>query len=73
MVLLPKGKEYFKGIRLVEVIWNFFICIINNCLRPTIILHDFLPGFSQVRGPGEIALEAKLAQQLTDICDEPLL
>ena len=32
MVIIPKGGENYRGIVLVEVIWNVFVYIINNRL-----------------------------------------
>ena len=32
IVIIPKGGENYRGIVLVEVIWNVFVYIINNRL-----------------------------------------
>ena len=64
MILLPKVKEGYSGIGLVEVIWKIITGIIKNCPRTDILFHDSLQRFGQVGGAGTAMLEAKLKQHL---------
>ena len=64
MVLIPKGKGEFRGIRLVEVTWKLMTVILHRRLTTGIKLHDVLHGFREGRGTGTATLESKLLQQL---------
>ena len=46
--------------------------MVNFSLKRSIVLHDALHGFKEVRGAGTATLEAKMAQQLSGIAHEPL-
>ena len=72
MVLIIKGGGEYRGIGLVELIWNFRASIMNNRLRSAINLHDALHGFRQGREAGTMTTEANMAQQLAGIFHEPL-
>ena len=62
VVLIPKGKEDYRGIGLVEVMWKFVAVILNRRLTSSITFHDVLHGFRAGRGTGTATLEAKLLQ-----------
>ena len=64
VVLSPKGKKDYRGIGLVEVMWQLVSEILNFRLTASITFHDFLYGFRAGRGTGTATLEAKLLQQL---------
>ena len=64
MVLIHKGKKYYRGIGLVEVMWKVVAAILNLRLTASITYHDFLQGFRAGRGTGTATLEAKLLQQI---------
>ena len=72
MVLISKGKGDYRGIGLVETIWNICTLIVNSRLRSSTVLHDVLHGFRQGRGAGKAILESKLEQQLAGIVHETL-
>ena len=64
MVLIPKGKQDYRQIGLVEVMWKVVSAILNRRLTASITYHDFLHGFRAGRGTDTATLEAKLLQQL---------
>ena len=64
VVLIPKGKKYYRGIGLVEVMWKVVAAVFNLRLTASISYHYFLHGFRSGRGIGTATLEAKLLQQL---------
>ena len=72
VVLIPKGEKYYRGIRLVEVMWKVVAAILNCRLTASITYHDFLHGFWAGRGTGTTTFEAKLLQQLSDLREEVL-
>ena len=72
VVLIPKGKKYYRGIGLVEVIWKVVGAILNLRLTASITYHDFLHGFWAGRGTGTATLEAKLFHQLAALREEVL-
>ena len=72
MVLIPKGKGEYWGIRLVEVLWKVCSLVVNCLLKQSIMLHDALYGFREGRGEGTATLEANLKQQLTRLSHDPL-
>ena len=45
MVLLPKGKEEYMGIGLVEVLRKVWSVVVNCRLKRSVVLHDALHGF----------------------------
>ena len=64
VVLIPKGKKYYRGIGLVEVMWKVVAAILNRRFTASITYHYNLHGFRAGRGTGNATLEAKLLQQL---------
>ena len=64
VVLIPKGKRYYCGIGLVEVMWKEVAEILNIRLTASITYHDFLHRFWASRGIDIATLEGKLIQQL---------
>ena len=72
MVLIPKGKGYYRGIVLMEVMWKIVAGILNHRITAYITYHDFLHGFRAGRGTGTPALKAKLLQQLAVLREEVL-
>ena len=72
VVLIPKGKKYYRGIGLVEVVWNVVAEILNRRFTSYITYHDALHGFRAGRGTGTATLEAKLFQQLAAMREEVL-
>ena len=72
IVLKPKGKEEYRGIGLVATIWEVCTSIVNSRLRSSIVLHDVLHGFGNVRRTGTAIMESKLEQLLAGIFHEPL-
>ena len=72
MVLIPKGKNYYRGIVLVEVMWKVVVAILNRRLTASITFHYFLHGFRAGRGTGTATLESKLLQQLVAFREEVL-
>ena len=63
MVLLPKGKWDYRGIRLVEVMGNVCAVVVNSGVE----IHDTLHVFRKGRGKGTATLEAKLAQHMAGL------
>ena len=60
--LIPKGKKYYQGIGLVEVMWKVVAAILNRRFTSSITYHDALHGFRADSGTGTATLEAKLIQ-----------
>ena len=56
VVLIPKGKQYYRGIDLVEVMWKVVAAILNCRLTTSITFHDFLHGFRAGRSTGTATL-----------------
>ena len=72
VVLIPKGNENFRGIRLVGFLCETVPGIINFHLTTAIQFHHTLCGFFTDRGIGTASLEAKLLQQLMTMREEVL-
>ena len=72
VILIPKGKCYYCGIGLMEVVWKVVVAILNLRLTASITYHDFLHEFQAGRGTGTATLEAKLLQQLAALREEVL-
>ena len=72
MVLLPKGKNDYFGIGLLEVMWKVVAVILNHQLTVSIIFHDFFHRFWAGCGTGIATLEDKLIQQLATLREEVL-
>jgi hypothetical protein len=68
-VLLPKGGRDYRGINLLEPLWKVVEHIMDRRLN-TLPLHA-LHGCWNGRGMGTAILEAKLAQQLAHLEQEP--
>ena len=62
MVLITKGKGYYRDIGLVEVVWKVVAAILSFRITASITYHDFLHGFWEGRGIGTATLEAKILQ-----------
>ena len=63
--MIPKGGgTNFRGIGLVEVLWNAIPGIINFRILSSIQFHDNLLGFFTGRGKGTATLEENILQQL---------
>ena len=71
-VLIPKGKQEYWGIGLVEVMWKVVAVILNLRLTASITYHDFLHRFWAGHGTGTDTFEAKLLQQLEALREEVL-
>ena len=72
IVLLPKGKGGYQGIRLVEVAWKLCAVVLNLRLKKGVELHDSLHGFRYGRGTGTATLESNIFQQLARLAHELL-
>ena len=72
MVLIPKGKEEYWGIGLVEVAWKVCTAVVNCWLKQGVVLHDSLHGSRGGRVTGTSTLEANLSQHLMGLAHEPL-
>ena len=72
VVLIPKGKTYYRGIGLTEVMWKVASEILNRRLAASITFHNFLHGLRAVRGTGTATLEAKLLQKLAALREDVL-
>ena len=72
VVLILKGKQEYRGIRLVEVMWKVVAEILNCRLTSSITYHNFLHVFREGRGTGTATLEAKQLQQLAALREEVL-
>ena len=70
VILIPKGNVYFRGIGLVEVIWNTVTEILNHCMMAAIQYHDTLNKLFTRIGKGYASLEDKLIQQLMAMREE---
>ncbi len=70
MVLLPKGGGDYREIRLLEPLWKVVECIMDRQLN-ALPLHEVLHKCRNGRGTGTAILEAKLAQQLAHLEQEP--
>ena len=61
MVLIPKGKGGYRGIRIVEVLCKVCSFVVNCWLKKSVVMHDALHGFREGRGTGTVMLKAKLS------------
>jgi hypothetical protein len=71
VVLLPKGGGDYRGIGLLDLLWKMVECIMDRQLN-ALPLHEAMHGCWNGRGTGATILEAKLAQQLAHLEQEPL-
>jgi hypothetical protein len=70
VVLLPKGSRDYCGIGLLEPLWKVVERIMDWQLN-ALPLHEALHGCRNGRNTGTAILEAKLAQQLAHLKQEP--
>ncbi len=70
MVLLLKGGGDYHGIRLLEPLWKVVECIMDWQLN-ALPLHEAQHGCRNRHGTRTVILEAKLAQQLVHLEQEP--
>ena len=74
VILTSKGdRGNFRGVVLVEVIWNTISSLLNHWLAVAITYHDVLHRFQSGRGTGTANLKDKLLQQLTAMREAVLL
>ena len=71
VVLIPKGKDDYRGIGLLDPIWKAIEVVMDNRLK-CLELHDCLHGFLAGRGTGTAIMEVKLVQQLAYLEQVPL-
>ena len=67
LVMIPRGGRVYRGIGLVELLWELVMVILNRRLNASIAFHNVLHGFQAGRSMGNASLEAKLIQQLTSM------
>ena len=72
VVMIPKGRQEYRGIGIVEVMWKVVAAILHLRLTDSITYHEFLHGFRAGPGTGTAILEAKLLQQLAALREEVL-
>ena len=67
LVLIPKGDNGdFRGIGIVEILWNTITGLLNPRFTSAIGFHDVLHGLCAGYGMGTASLDAKLIQKITD-------
>ena len=69
-VLIPKGNGEFRGIGLVEVLWNTVSGMINCRIVLAVQFHDVIHCFWMVQGTNTAPLEANMLQNMTEIREE---
>ena len=72
VVMIPKGKQEYRGIGIVEAMWKVVAAILHCRLTASITFHNFLHGFRAGRGTGTVTPEANLLQQLAAMREEVL-
>ena len=72
MVMIPKGRQEYRGIGLVELMWKVVAAILHRRLTASITYHDFLHVFWAGRSTGNATLDANLLQQLAAMREEVL-
>ena len=72
VILIRKGKQDYRGIGLVEVMWKVVAAILNRRLTASITYHDFLHRFWAGRDTGTATLKVKLLHQLVALREEVL-
>ena len=73
MVLLPKLKEGYWVIWLVEVMWKVCTVVANCCLKRSVQLHGMPHCFKEGQVTGTATLEANMVQHLAVLAHRPLL
>ena len=71
VVLIPKRGGDYYGIGLLKPTWKVLEILMDRRLD-SIEFRDYLHGFLAARGTGTSTTEAKLAQQLAYLAQEPL-
>ena len=72
MVLLPKGKEGYRGIGIVEVLWKLCSGVVTFRMKRSVMLHDALRGFREGRWVGTSMMEANLEHHMEGLVHNPL-
>ena len=72
VVLIQKLNGNYRGIGLVEFLWNTVMAILIQRLMTVIQFHDTLHDFHTGRGIGTASLEAKLLQHPMAMREEVL-
>ena len=72
MVLITKGKKYYRVIGLVEVMWKLVEEILNRRLTASINFHYFLHIFWLGCSTGTATIKANLLQELAALMEEVL-
>ena len=62
MVFLLKGRGWYRGTGVDEVVWKVCTTVVNYRLNKNVTLHNALHGFGAGRGMGTATLESKLTQ-----------
>ena len=70
MVLDTKGKGYYRGIGLVEVLWKVCVVVVNCWMKSSVIIHNALYGFRAGIGTGTATLQSNLYQHLVGLSHE---
>ena len=65
--LILNGNGDFRGIGLVEILWETVTKILDHHFMAAIQFHNTLRGFCTGRGTGTAYLEANLLQELLDL------
>ena len=71
-VIAPKETGNFRGIQLVEVLWNTILGVINRQIGVAVQFHNILHGLWGGQGIGTEFIEDKILQQLTAMREEVL-
>ena len=67
IILLPKGNVNYRGVGLINVLWNTVLEVINLHIGAVITYHDVLHGFHVGRGTGTASLKNNLLQKMTEM------
>ena len=67
VVLLSKGRNYYCGIGIMEVMWKVGVPILNLRLTASITFHEFLHEFWAGHDTGTATLKAKIIQQVAHL------
>ena len=72
LVIIPKGTSNTWSIGLIDTLWKVVEALIDTRLRASLQLHDVLQRLRAGRGTGADIMELDLAQELTNIDQDPL-
>ena len=64
VLIFKRAIRDFRGIGMVEVLWNTVTSLLNRQLTTAINLHDVMHRFLVRQRKGTVSLEAKLIQHL---------